>query len=266
MKNYLPFIIGLVILVMPFALMGCETATPAGTAPLVVSTETYNAGINALQAQINAKANQADLTTQTTRIDGLSSQGMGNTYTKGELYTRAEVDAAIAAAIAALKSNQAWITGSTHTTPAGTTEGEYGELMDTDGDLELWLEKVSGEASDVFTTRSITSTQGRFDLIVVNKDSSSSHDFVINLTLSPNADVTLGAVPSVDNKIEVSGSLLFSLTRTDTARNPLLAYQSNTGRITKGDIEDYAIWLTLKQTSVATPVEWDYDFNIKDKD
>ena len=121
MKKLSLSILGLVILLIPLLALGCETTTPAATTPLFVTTETYNAGINALQTLINAKANQADIVAQAARIDAHIAQSTAaNTYTKGELYTRAEVDAAIAAAVAALKANQAWITGSTG---GGTTGG-----------------------------------------------------------------------------------------------------------------------------------------------
>lgn len=266
MKKLSLAILGLLVLLIPLLALGCETGTPTQTASLFVTAETYNAGINAMQGQLNGKANQTDLNTMATDVATLKGQGAGNTYTKGELYTRAEVDAAIAAAVAALKANQTWITGTTHTTPAGTTAGEYGELIDTDGDLELWLDRVSGEVEDVFFSRNGQSAEGRFDLIVVNKDTGSSHDFTISLNLSPDADVELDMAVTA-TKVEASSGYTFSLTRTNTARNPLMVFQSNTGRVTKGDIEDFTIWLTLKQTSATTsPVEWDYDFSIKDKD
>ncbi len=124
MKKLSLVILGLLVLLIPLLALGCETTTPAGTAPAFVNTETYNAGINALQAAINAKANQSDIAAQTARLDAHIAQSTtANTYTKGELYTRAEVDAAIAAAVAALKANQTWITGSTGGTSGGTGGG-----------------------------------------------------------------------------------------------------------------------------------------------
>lgn len=123
MKKLTLALLGLLVLLIPLLVLGCETATPTQTAPLFVTTETYNAGINAIQAGLNGKANQTDLNTIATDVATLKGQGAGNTYTKGELYTRAEVDAAIAAAINALKTNQAWITGSTGGTTTPTTGG-----------------------------------------------------------------------------------------------------------------------------------------------
>ena len=202
----------------------------------------------------------------------VNAGGAGNTYDKSLLYTKAEVDLAIATAITNLKAapDQSWIKSSTHTTDAGTVEGEYGELVDTDGDLELWLDKVSGDVSDVLITRNGVS-DGRFDLVVVNKDASSSHDFRISLSLTPDSDVILqdstAAFNTTKTTITPSGGLLFTVSRVNSGRNPLYAYQSNEGRITKGDAEDYTIFLTVDQLSGSSSItEWDYSLTIDDRD
>jgi hypothetical protein len=192
MKKLFFAILGLVILSVPFALMGCETVTPAGTAPAYVNTETYNAGINALQAQIATKADAATVVAQTARIDTIASQGAGNTYTKGELYTRAEVDASIAAAVAALKANQTWITGTgtggTTTTTGGTTTTVGGVSVNLDKNQVISTSTDTGN-KDVTVTVTNASGAGK------------SISLLISLTpLSPsavdNAKLTLYTVKS----------------------------------------------------------------------
>jgi hypothetical protein len=205
----------------------------------------------------------------------VNASGAGNSYDRSQLYTKAEVDAAISAAITALKTatDQTWIKAKTGTSTGGTggtVAGEYGELVDTDGDLELWLEKVSGDVSDVLITRNGVS-DGRFDLVVVNKDASASHDFRISLSLTPDSDVILydstGAFNTTRTSITPSGGLLFTVSRVNSSRNPLYAYQSNEGRITKGDNEDYTIFITVDQLSASTSItEWDYSLTIDDRD
>ncbi len=124
MKKLTFAILGLVVLLIPLLAIGCETTGTGTAAPVFITKETYDAGINALQALINAKANQTDITALGTRLDThITQTTTANTYSKGELYTRAEVDAAIAAAVAALKANQTWITGSTGGTSGGTGGG-----------------------------------------------------------------------------------------------------------------------------------------------
>lgn len=256
--------------------MSCLPSKPA--TPVISATDVaQDAGIaevrRAVQNLDSSKATNDTVNAIKTQIAVLEGRSGANSYDKTVLYTKTEVDAQIAAAITALKAStdQTWIKGGTgtHTTPAGTVAGEYGELVDTDGDLELWLEKVSGDVSDVFVTRNGV-CDGRFDLVVVNKDTSSSHNFRISLSLSPDSDVILqdGAVFNITkNTITSSGGLLFTVSRVNSVRNPLYAYQSNEGRITKGDVEDYTIFLTVDQSSASVAVtEWDYSLTIDDRD
>ncbi len=159
---------------------------------------------------------------------------------------------------------------SPHTTPAGTTAGEYGELVDTDGDLELWLEKTSGDVSDVFVTRNGVCS-GRYDFIVVNKDAGSSHDYRISLALTPESDVVLkddsASFSTTKNFITASGGMLFTMSRVNSARNPLNAYQTNEDRITKATTEDVTVWVTVEQEEASSAItEWDYSIKIDDRD
>ena len=129
MKKLTLSLLCLLVLLIPLLALGCEETAPTGTAPLFVTSDALNTAMQQLQSQINNKANQSDLTAQATRIDNIASQGTGNTYTKGELYTRTEVDAIVAAAVKALKDNQAWITGSASGgTGGGSTGGTTGQV------------------------------------------------------------------------------------------------------------------------------------------
>ena len=121
MKKLTLSLLGLFILLIPLLALGCEDAAPATTGGGFVTAETYNAGINALQTQINSKANQADLaakadqsavSTLTTRMDNFAGGTSG--------LTEAQVNALIDTKINALKADQAWITGSSS---GGTTGG-----------------------------------------------------------------------------------------------------------------------------------------------
>lgn len=262
MKKLYLSILGLLVLVMPLTVMGCETTAPATTTPLFVTTEAFNAKVNELTTLINTKANQGALNTQVERIDKFT--GQVDTYTKAELYTQAQVNAQIAAAVAALKADQAWVTGTTTTSAAGTTVGEYGELVDTDGDLELWLERVSGAASDELRTRDGIN-EARFDFIVVNKDTASSHDFKIYLEFEPDIDVILDMAVT-ETYATASGGLMYTAVRSpNSGRGILRIDPTNDGRILKGDVEDYTVWLTVKQTTIGS-IDWEMSFRVDDRD
>lgn len=267
MKKLYLTILGVLVLLMPLSVMGCEETAPATTTPLFVTIETFNAEINRLTTAINAKANQAALDAQVIRIDTFT--GQVDTYSKAELYTQSEVNERIAAEIAVLKANQTWVTGTTTTSAAGTTVGDYGELISTNGDLELWLERVSGDVSDELRTRD-GANDARFDFVVVNLDGSSSHDFTIDLEFEPEdgeATLNINLTPTL-TKAEASGNLEYgNPTRTPQpdADSVLRFDQSNEGRILKGDVEDFTVWVDVQQIAGGT-TDWEYDIRIKDKD
>ena len=268
MKKYLLAILGLVILC--FGLVGCEETEP--TAPSTTSVDTrlvnlevWKVGVDGnISTLTNTMANKAETSTVTAisnRVGALEGQSAANTYPKTQLYTQAEVDALIQA----LKDDQSWITGRT---PTGTTTGDYGELVDTDGDLELWLDRVSGDASDILRTK-VGSNSARFDLVVVNTDASESHDFKIDIEFEPDTNVALvnynpTTCGSGHTCVSASGYLKFLVSRTDEVRSSLRIEQTNTGRITKGDVEDYTIQIYVEQ-GTGDWIDWEYYLNIRDR-
>jgi hypothetical protein len=264
----------LVIPILIFAGLACVSSDDGAAADSIVSKINamqatilqHTSVIDSLRSDLNDKASKSEIDDINRKINNLPQGGS----TPADTATKAIVDQKIADAISALKADQAWIKGSTHTTPAGTTAGEFGELVDTDGDLELWLEKTSGDVSDIFVTRNGVCS-GRFDFIVVNKDTRSSHDYRISIALTPDSDVILQdnatLLNTTKNAITASGGLLFTMSRVNSGRNPLNAYQTNEDRITKGDNEDITVWLTVDQLSASSAItEWDYSINIDDRD
>lgn len=264
MKSKIAIILVL-LLVIPS--LGCFSNDEDEGPSMAQTIKDHTAQIASLRSDVNKKADQSTVDALTKLIGGGSQ---ADTYTKAQ--ADAQIKSAVDAAISKLKTDadQSWIKSATYTTPAGTTAGEYGELVDTDGDLELWLEKTSGDVSDVFVTRDGVCS-GRFDLIVVNKDTGSSHDYRISLALTPESDVVLmdSAVSfsTTKNFITASGGMLFTMSRVNSARNPLNAYQTNEDRITKGTTEDVTVWLTVEQESSSSAItEWEYSIKIDDRD
>lgn len=267
-----------VVILLPLLSLSCLT-TPA-TQPAAVATSNdpiihqSNLTDYATKADLNDKASAGSVNALETRM--AQAEGKINAFQSGTGLTQAQVDAAVAAAITTLKNDQSWITGTTYTTPAGTIAGEYGELIDSDGDLELWLDKISGIATDELRTTQANDQMARFDFVVVNKDTSDAHDFKINLMFYPSTSVTLdmdaGTVPPADLDIthySASGGLTYTVSRDQTTvpnTNPLSLYQNNTGRILKSDAEDYTLWLYINQDSSPTGVDWSWTITIDDRD
>lgn len=260
--------IGLFMLVAVclIALVGCVPGEPA-TIPLSATDVEQNARLSQLQQQVSnvqeSKANTSAVSDLTQRVVTLEGYSSANTYTKAQLYTQAQVDDLIQA----LKDDQSWVKGRTSTSAAGTTVGEYGELISTNGDLELWLERVSGDASDELRTRN-GANDARFDFVVVNLDGGSSHDFRIDFEFEPEDGENNLSINLTLSKAEASGNLEFEVpTRTPQpdADSVLRFDQDNTGRILKGDAEDFTVWLDIVQVAGGT-TDWSYDIRIKDKD
>lgn len=249
-------------LVFSFGCVKPPASTPA--TPSVDATQ--DSRLATLETQMaNVAANKAEdssLATLTGRVTTLEGQSAADTYTKSQLYTKAEVDQLLRDKINEhIELSHSGGNGS-------TGNGDYGELIDTDGDLELWLEQVSGDVSDEFRTRQ-GDNEGRFDLIVVNLDDS-SHDFRIYFDFEPDVTVVLSDNSTVFNttktEARASGGLDFTVSRSpNSGRSLLSADQSNNGRILKGDAEDYTVWVTIDQVDDKV-VDWEYDIRIKDKD
>jgi hypothetical protein len=265
MKNKLLVIIGMIVLIVP--LMACsESTAPAQSSmasqvtALWTASTTWNAygpKIQALEEQISKKADS-------TRVDALmmGGGGGGNSYAKSETYTQDQVNSTVANAIDALKKDQSWIKSSTRTTDAGTTSGEFGELVDTNGDLELWLEKVGGDAdSNLLTTSKDYNSRSNFDFVVVNKDSSSSHSFRVTLTFMPQIAVTTGTcAATADNGLTFAAPATRAADSLDD-----LSFKSNERRVAKSDNESFRVIVNVAQGATTAMVDWDISFDVLDK-
>jgi len=254
--------------------VGCATA-PAATGPTL-------AGLQAELVELRSDYVK-DVATLNEKIAGISGPA-SDAVTQTEL---AALRSAYVADVATLNGkitalerqiDELQANGGTSTSAAGTTIGEWGELLDTDGDLELWLERVSGDAGDELMT-----TQGandaRFDLVVVNLDDDSSHNFKINFRFDPETYVELEHCVSHifdDDKTKMAGTggLAFVTSRAGDnydavavrgTLSPLVSYQTNTGRILKGDAEDHTVFLYIEQCTTGF-IEWEWDITIDDKD
>ncbi len=99
---------------------GC--VPPANDAATATVPFAKQADLDALKVTVNSKADSSRLDSLIVRIDGLAgntgNSGTANTYSKADLYTRVEVDAAIAKAITDLKTAAPW--GQATVNPGGS--------------------------------------------------------------------------------------------------------------------------------------------------
>ena len=235
-------------------LMACSESAPAAQSTWMSQVtamweasptwNSYGPRITALEARPQSQASTFDSSNLNNKDSDLQSQ---INQLKSDL--------------SALKSDQSWITSGTHTTPAGTTAGEYGELVDTNGDLELWLEKVGGDAdNELLTTSKDYNSRSNFDFVVVNKDTSSSHSFKITLTFMPQVSVTTGTcAATADNGLTFTSSTRAADSEDD------LRFTSNERRVAKSDNESFRVIVNVAQGATAAMVDWDISYDVLDK-
>lgn len=218
-----------------------------------------------IQSVDSAKASNDVFNTLKGRVDTIevkvSSTGVGNSYDKSQLYTKAEVDTAITAAITKLKADtdQSWIKGGSGG-GGGTIDPTDGAILDSDGDLQLILERSVEE--EVWIDDNINQT---FRLTVKNNGTSSTYfrincDFdceesiaLTSATLTPDYSGSGAAVPTPIGASTVS-SIPFLITSTGSSN-----------KIYIGKSREESMFVTLKvDYATAVGKRWTWDFSIRD--
>lgn len=270
-RHVIALIVGIVLLAVP--ILSCvpkQTAAPVATDSFAKLSDLTTLE-TALSKEIDKKADKGDIPEDAglskSEVQKVVDDSLGGYIQKSEL--------------------EQWLVdngykkSSTSTTPAGTTAGEYGQLVDADGDLELWLDKVGGATDDeVFTTSGGgTQDRGNFTFVVLNKDTSSRHDFKITLTFSPDEDSMVGssvaltkAMASADNSMYFCYCIGADHPCTSTTcafsslaftKNDDLSFKSDERSVAKDYIETYKVYVYVTQTENDI-VDWLVEYSIKD--
>ena len=267
-------VLGIAVMLMP--LLACMPPSTAASTPAAADPVAHQSDIAALKVEMANKAGTGTTNALESRMVAVEARPTGGSVDTSNFYTKDQMDAAIASAIAALKADQTWITGTTHTTPAGTTTGEYGALISSDGKLELWVDKVS-PASD-FSTEAGANDQvlyfGR--VTVVNKDPDARHSFDLSLFITPDSDCTVAdntttTVPRtqlVTSGDDFSGFTTVKALPYNIKEGIDFEFRSvGHGSIKADSYRKYVIIMDIRQTAPTNyEVYWEWNWEIFDRD
>lgn len=280
-RNKWLLLLAVAILLLLLPILSCLQAPAATPANAATSADpvAHQSDIVLLRAQLTEKGSAGSVTALETRM----AVAEGNIRTlqvtpAGAGLTQAQVDAAIDAKLTALKNDQAWITGATHTTPAGTTTGEFGILVGSDGDLELWVDKVAPGSSPYTEDGANNGVLYFGRLTVVNTDTVDRHSFDLNLFITPDANCEIGHIIGTANctQLTTNGDDFsgFVTGRTLTGNWTYIVKEdyefdfrtAGHGSIKADSYERYVVSLDLYQLTPIYEVYWDWGWEITDRE
>jgi len=264
--------------------------------PLLAGCDAVAPEVKTLQQQVTAliewKATaQGDINTAKSTAGGLSGQvnnaisdvnslrAQVNAMGPNTSYTKAEVDAKIAAATVATNAAIATaIAAHVAATPgggAGTpivpgTISDKAELLDSDGDLELWLEYVYPNSNLASYDTRFKNDDIEFGLVVKNVGTS-RREYSLSVKLTPDDNVIVS-----DNLTDIewdgerhSDLWVFERAQPDlTVATKVPVYfntdQDNYGRISAATLDKFVLIISLAETSSGS-TDWKVKFSITDE-
>ena len=266
-----------IVLVITLAIptLGCTGGQMIGgqdnPEPQVTPFDALKSDVQALKdwrvntdAEMAKRATNDQLNALTNRVTTLEGQSAANTYTK------AEVDDKISELQGLIDDLEEQLEDADNNDNGSS--GDYGELIDSDGDLELWLERVDPSSDQFYTEDGENNKCIWFELVVVNTNKDKTHTFDLDINLEPQHDVDL-TDPDTEsgNTKAVSPNLDFDVSARDwtTENDADLEFNlDGTEWIDKDSSEGFRIDVSIEQdSSERHPHEtwWYYDIRIRER-
>jgi hypothetical protein len=263
----------LVIPILIFAGLACVSSDDSGggnslatqIATLTAKDTTLQAAIDAVKSDVSKKAEKSDkgvtIDDLSKRIDNLPQSGGS---TPADMATKTIVDQKIADAISALKADQAWIKATTPT-GGGSTSTPKGEVLASNGDLELYLEKDMDEELYIEDGQAKS-----FFFSIKNKGTAGTY-YRLNANFDLAGDVsTIALIEPTTLSCENSSMVTFSRSTTIPATVSGLAWVSSAGGggskiwIGKNSTIDLILVVKINYTDPAVSGKlWTWDFSIR---
>jgi outer membrane murein-binding lipoprotein Lpp len=230
-------------------------------ATLTAKDASLQSSIDSTRSELNQKASKSEIDDVNRKINNLPQGGS----TPADMATKAIVDQKIADAISALKADQAWIK-TTGGGGGGNNDTPYGDVLASNGDLELYLEKDVDEELYVEHT-----TAKSFFLSVKNKGTAGAY-YRLNANFDLAGDVSTIAL--TDAVLTCENSSMVTMARSTTMPGTVsglafVSQQSGGGTkiwIGKNSTVDLILVLKVTYNQVPTAVSgklWTWDFSIR---
>jgi len=269
-------IIALALLsVLPLA--GCITDdSPDNTiTPLSAELENLKTTVTNHTTKIAKLEEDVAKKADSSRVDNLvtsmgQQSGTFSGYTKAETYSRAEVDAAIASAINALKTNQSWITGTGNTPQGGS---DTGTVIFTNNPVSIpqIFSSSSGASSSpwIMTIKNNSSTwQYVKPVVQLNVASGQPSSKVTGITLIiSGGSCTMTGLLTTDN---ITGNMSFSPATMATVATPSIIIMPVSGCNSSGEIQigpgqSQAVNIQIQNLKTDEPILWNVTTSISSR-
>ena len=240
---------------------GGGTSLATQIATLTAKDASLQSSIDSTRSELNQKASKSEIDDMNRKINNLP-QGGG--ATPADMATKAIVDQKIADAISALKADQAWIKATTPT-GGGSTSTPKGDVLASNGDLELYLEKDMDEELYIEDGQAKS-----FFFSIKNKGTAGTY-YRLNANFDLAGDVsTIALIEPTTLSCENSSMVTFSRSTTIPATVSGLAWVSSAGGggskiwIGKNSTVDLILVVKINYTDPAVSGKlWTWDFSIR---
>ena len=230
-------------------------------AALTAKDASLQSSIDSTRSELNQKASKSEIDDVNRKINNLPQSGGS---TPADMATKSIVDQKIADAISALKADQAWIKATTPT-GGGSTSTPKGDVLASNGDLELYLEKDMDEELYIEDGQAKS-----FFFSIKNKGTAGTY-YRLNANFDLAGDVsTIALIEPTTLSCENSSMVTFSRSTTIPATVSGLAWVSSAGGggskiwIGKNSTIDLILVVKINYTDPAVSGKlWTWDFSIR---
>jgi outer membrane murein-binding lipoprotein Lpp len=243
---------------------GGAAANPlsAQIAALTAKDSSLQSTLDTLRSELSQKASKSEIDDVNRKINNLPQSGGS---APADMATKSIVDQKIADAISALKADQAWIKSTGGSTGGGSTTDPRGDILASNGDLELYLEKDMDEELYIEDGQAKS-----FFMSIKNKGTAGTY-YRLNANFDLAGDVsTIALIEPTTLSCENSSMVTFSRSTTIPATVSGLAWVSSAGGggskiwIGKNSTVDLILVVKINYTDPAVSGKlWTWDFSIR---